>query len=138
MEREFDVEPELVFAYVTEPAHLVEWWGHEEMNLVDHRLDFSQLGPWFSVLMNAKGGTPKMSGEVLRVEPPHLVEFTWGWHDVDDARGHESTVRFEVHPNGRGGALLTLTHSGLADEESVANHQMGWSATFIKLERLAR
>ena len=138
MEREFSADPERVFAYVTQPAHLVEWWGHEGTTLVEHQLDFSRPGPWFSIMMNAEGGTHKVSGEVLRVEAPHLVEFTWGWHDADDLRGHQSTVRFEVHSNGRGGALLTLIHRGLANEESVSNHKMGWTATFTKLERFAR
>ena len=31
-----------------------------------------------------------------------------------------------------------MTHSGLADEESRANHRLGWTSTLAKLERLFR
>ena len=56
----------------------------------------------------------------------------------NDVRGHNSTVRFEVSPNGSGGTIFTLIHSGLADEESVSNHKIGWTSTFTKLERVAQ
>ena len=137
MEREFAADPALVFAFVTEPGKLLKWWGHEGMTIIDHQLDFSRKGPWGSVLMNAEGGTHKVTGAVTAVDPPRSVEFTWAWHDENDVRGHNSMVRFDVEPNGAGGTRLTMTHSGLADEESVANHQIGWTSTFGKLKRLA-
>jgi uncharacterized protein YndB with AHSA1/START domain len=90
-----------------------------------------------SVMINAEGGRYKVSGEVIQVDPPRSVEFTWGWHDENDARGHESQVRFEVEPNGSGGTLFRLIHSGLADDESAANHNEGWTSCLRKLERLA-
>ena len=138
MDRDFAAEPDLVFAFVTRPENLLKWWGHEGMTITDHALDFSRPGPWSSVLMNAEGGIHKMSGAVLAVDPPRSVEFSWAWHDADDIRGHESTVRFETAPDGTGGTHFRMTHSGLADEDSVANHQIGWASTFNKLERLER
>ncbi len=66
------------------------------------------------------------------------MEFTWAWHDERDVRGHESTVRFEVSPGAAGGSVFTLIHSGLADEESAANHEAGWTATLTELERHAQ
>ena len=137
MEREFVADPELVFAFVTEPENLLKWWGHEGTTITEHQLDFSKKGAWSSVTMNAEGGIHKVTGEVIAVDPPRAVEFTWAWHDENDVRGHNSTVRFEVDSNGSGGARLTMIHSGLADEDSVANHQIGWTSTFTKLERIA-
>ena len=135
LEREFPVSPERVFAFVTEPAQLLRWWGHEGSVVTEHRLDFSKTGEWLSVLMTANGNTHKVSGKVLAVDPPHSVEFTWAWHDANDERGHNSTVRFEVTPNGRGGTSFAMIHSGLLNEESVANNREGWTSTFNKLER---
>ena len=137
MEREFAADPERVFAFVTRTENLLAWWGHEGMTLTEHQLDFSKPGAWSSVLINAEGGTHKVTGEVVAVNPPHSVEFTWAWHDENDVRGHDSTVRFEVRSNGSGGTRFTIVHSGLYDEDSVANHQIGWTSTFKKLERIA-
>ena len=88
-------------------------------------------------MMNADGQRYKVTGEVVTVDPPNAVEFTWAWHDDNDTRGHESRVRFEVHPNGSGGTVFRMIHSGLVDEESAQNHDMGWVSSLRKLERMA-
>jgi uncharacterized protein YndB with AHSA1/START domain len=137
IERTFPADPETVFAFVTKPEHLVKWWGPEGMSLPEKQLDLTKLGPWFSVMMNADGKRFKVTGEVVAVDPPNAVELTWAWHDENDVRGHESTVRFEIGPDGSGGTRFILVHSGLADEEAAKNHEMGWTSTLRKLERLA-
>lgn len=136
VERTFPHSPAHVFAFVTEPENLPKWWGPESMSLKEHALDFSQPGPWSSTLINAEGGLHKMSGEVVTVDAPRSVEFTWGWHDEADARGVESKVRFEVHPVDTGGSLFRLIHSGLPSEEAAQNHGKGWASTLASLERL--
>ena len=137
MERVFAADVETVFAFLTDTEHLLKWWGPEGVHIGDHDLDLSRPGNWSSTMVNAEGNTFKVSGEVLRTDPPKTVEFTWGWHDDQDRRGHESHVRFEVVPNAGGGARFVLTHSGLPDEESSRNHNEGWSSSLRKLERLA-
>jgi len=135
--RNFPADPEMVFAFVTQPDHLLKWWGPEGVSITDHTLDFSRPGDWVSVMVNAEGKRFKVSGEVKTIDPPHSVEFTWGWHDENDIRGHDSLVRFEVVPDGAGGTHFTLLHTGLADDESAANHNMGWNSALAKLERMA-
>jgi len=137
IERRFSAAPETVFAYLTGNRNLLEWWGPEGMSLRAEHLDLSRPGPWSSSLVNAEGGIHKMSGEVIAVEPPKFVEFTWGWHNDRDERGHESVVRFEIEPADAGGTRFVLVHSGLPDEDSVTNHGKGWTSALRKLERLA-
>ena len=134
--RNFAADPETVFAFVTQPAHLLKWWGPEGMDIGEHQLDFSKKGPWSSVMLSAEGNKFKVTGDVTQVDPPGVVEFTWAWHDDDDQRGHESLVRFELQPDGKGGTAFTLKHSGLPDDESVENHNMGWTSSLRKLERM--
>lgn len=136
MEREFKADPEKVFAFVTRPENILKWWGPEGMSVTEHHLDFTTPGPWSSVFVSAEGNRFKVTGEVIDVEPPHSVELTWAWHDESDVRGHESRVRFQVSPHAGGGTLLTLVHSGLADEESARNHEGGWTSSLRKLERM--
>lgn len=137
LERKLAADPRTVFDFVTQSKNLQKWWGPEGMHLPEHDIDFTKKGPWFSVMANAEGNRFKVSGEVTAVDAPKSVEFTWGWHDENDERGHESTVRFEVADADDGGSMFTLIHSGLADEESAANHNQGWTSSLRKLERLA-
>src|SRR5437773_1845519 len=58
----------------------------------------------------------------LRVERPKLLEFTWM---SEGTRGLESRVSVELTPS-RGGTDLTLTHSGLPDDEMGRGHEEGW------------
>ncbi len=135
IEKHFPAPPDLVFDFVTRPERLATWWGPESMHVTEAALDFSAPGPWHSVIVNAEGRRYKMSGEVTRIDPPRSVEFTWGWHDDADIRGPESRVRIDIAGADGGGTAFRLTQSGLADEESRANHRMGWTSSLSKLER---
>ncbi len=137
LQRELATAPETVFAYITRAENVVQWWGPEGMGVKDYKLDLTQTGNWTSTLVNAEGGVHKMSGVVTAIEPPNWMEFTWGWHDGDDRRGHESRVRLEIKSNGSGGSHFVLIHSDLPDDESAKNHGKGWASALSKLERMA-
>ncbi len=136
LERVFAASPETVFAYVTKTEHLLKWWGHEGFELIEHNLNFSEPGPWASVLANAEGQRYKMTGSVTSINPPNSVEFTWGWHDENDQRGHESSVRFELKPNDVGGTIFTLLHTNLPDEDTANSHADGWASALRNLKKL--
>ncbi len=137
IKRHFKADPATVFAYVTQGEHLMKWWGPEGVHITENALDLSAPGPWFSVMENGEGARYKVSGEVTKVDPDKAVEFSWGWHDDDDVRGHESTVRFEVSAAADGGTDFVMIHSGLEDDTSAENHNGGWSSSFNKLAKLA-
>ncbi len=137
IEREFAAPPQKVFDFVTRPENLMQWWGPEDCSLPQAQLDFTRPGPWMSVMHGkTSGNSYKVSGVVLKVEKPHSVELTWAWHDENDARGHESRVRFDIRAKGTG-SVFTLVHSGLATEESVQRHNLGWISSIRKLENIA-
>ncbi len=133
LERVFPTSPENLFAWISDGAKLLQWWGPEGMHVPEHDLDFSRLGPWYSVMVNAEGQRFKVSGQVTHVDPPNSVGFTWGWHDDQDQRGAESHVTLTVEPAG-GGARLILDHRELGDDEIAANHNQGWTSSLRKLE----
>ena len=135
IERILSAPVEKVFEFITQRDNLLKWWGPEGMTVPEETLDFRRTGSWHSVMMSAEGNRFKVSGEVTEVKAPNLVAFTWGWHDEDDARGHESHVRLEVSAHGEGKTKLVLRHSELADDESAQNHEMGWTSSLKKLER---
>ncbi|WP_171132101.1 MULTISPECIES: SRPBCC domain-containing protein [unclassified Ruegeria] len=133
LERDFPVSPETLFAWVTDGAKLLRWWGPEGMHVPEHDLDFSRLGPWYSVMQNSEGQRYKVSGQVTHIDPPNSVGFTWAWHDDQDQRGPESHVTFSVQATNEG-ARLVLDHRELADAEAAANHTKGWTSSLRKLE----
>ena len=137
LERVFPADAKTVFAFVTRPENLAKWWGPEGVSLPSYKLDFTKPGAWSSEMLNADGKRFKVTGKVVAVDAPKSVELTWAWHDEDGVRGHESRVRFEITPQGAKGAKFTLVHSGLRDEESQRTHNMGWTSSLKKLERLA-
>jgi uncharacterized protein YndB with AHSA1/START domain len=137
IERTLPVDAETLFEYISQPGNLVKWWGPEGVTLPEHQLDFTKTGPWMSTMMNAEGGKHKVSGYVLKVDAPNSLELTWAWHNEEDKRGHESVVRFEVHSLENGQSKFTLLHNGLADDDSVGNHNAGWTSSLVKLENIA-
>lgn len=136
LERTFRCSADTLFAFVTEPARLLEWWGPEGMHVPEGTLDFTREGPWDSVMQSAEGQRFKVSGQVTKVDPPHSVGFTWAWHDETGQRGAESHVTLTVKPDGDGSRLV-LDHRGLAGDDAAQSHEKGWSSSLDKLGRLA-
>jgi uncharacterized protein YndB with AHSA1/START domain len=133
LERRYPVTPERLFAFVTEPENLLEWWGPEGMAIGEHDLDLRRAGPWSLVLLDPRGGSFTMRGNVVAVDPPRSVEFTMNVPGADDVP--DSRVQFEIAPDGTDGARFTLTQSGITDE-MVAMGQRGWGSTLGRLEKL--
>ncbi|MEM7241449.1 MAG: SRPBCC domain-containing protein [Pseudomonadota bacterium] len=134
--RNFKASPELVFDFVTQQDHIAKWWGPEKMHCPVLNMNLTKPGAWLSTMENKDGQHYTVSGEVVDVDPPKRVTFTWAWHDENDTRGNESRVTFEVTSDGSGGSVFTLTHRGLVDEESRNGHEQGWTSSIRKLEKL--
>jgi uncharacterized protein YndB with AHSA1/START domain len=132
IERSYPVSPERLFAFVTETKNLLLWWGPEGTSIGEEKLDLTRPGPWSLVLINPGGGRFAMRGTVRSVTPPRAVEFTMNVPG-DDAT--DSTVRFEIEPDGKGGSRFALIQSGITDE-MVEMGKHGWRSTLTRLEKL--
>jgi uncharacterized protein YndB with AHSA1/START domain len=130
IDRHYAVTPEQMFAYVTEPESLLQWWGPEGTTAVEAKLDLAQLGPWSLVLQTPRGPFT-MQGVVMRVDPPRAVEFTMNV-PADDK---DSTVRFEIESDGKGGTNFALIQSNITDQ-MVEMGKHGWASTLNRLETL--
>lgn len=136
IERRFPVAPDKVFSYVTEMENLLKWWGPEGTGIAEHDLDFTELGPWFFVIIDPTGGHHRVTGTVLDVSPPHYVEFTLIVPDGDGPPQIDSVVRFDVSPDGEGGTFFVLTQTGISAEEIIRGSTQGWVSTLGRLEKL--
>ena len=123
IERDYPISPAHLFAYVTEAKNLLKWWGPEGTTATEANLNLAQLGPW-SLVLNSPRGPFEMRGVVKEVMPPSTVEFTMNvpGEEVD------STVRFEIASDGKGGSRFTLIQSNISDE-MVEMGKHGWGST---------
>lgn len=135
LERSFKADRTKVFDYVSRTEHILKWWGPETGTIPEHNIAFDKIGPWMVVIRNAEGKLFKVSGHVTHVDPPTSIGFTWGWHDDDDVRGHESHVTIRLDTGPQGGTNLTLTHVDLTEEQATT-HEEGWTHLMGRLEAL--
>jgi len=136
LERLIPAPPEILFALWTEPAQLLRWWGPAGYETSVHALDTRPGGGWRTTLRRPDGSVMAMSGVYRIVEPPRRLAFTWAWEDESGARGHETEVMvsFEAVP---GGTRLVLLQKRFESKQARDNHDVGWSASFDRLTKIA-
>ena len=135
VERVFRAPPDKVFRAWTDPMELVRWWGPEGMTIPEVELDVQPGGAWRTVMANDDGMALTVSGVFREISPPQRLVMTWGWHQEDGGRGHETeiVVTFEDVPEG---TRLKLVQSVFESVEQRDSHGMGWESTLNGLERL--
>lgn len=138
--RDYKVSVERLWAAVTDPNEVVQWFGPEGIEMLSCDMNLAQRGPWHCKMKGLESGrTFHVSGVVTHTRPPERgadasTGFTWAWHDEDSGeRGVESHVIFEVSAHD-GGARLRLVHRNLPDIEQAQGHTKGWLSTLGKLE----
>ena len=137
IEKPVSLSPLRAFQLISSPDFLPSWGGPKGITLGDHDLDFTRPGPWSSVMIEPENGWHRVSGTVLSVTAGCEVELSWAWHDRQTGeRGHESRVRLAVREDGRGGSILTLHQTGLADADSARLHHEGWTSSLGRIDRL--
>ena len=101
---------EKVWAAITAPERLADWLADAEI----------EMKPGGTIRLNWNKGSNTMEGRVLVCEPP--TSFAWTW----PLGGRETTVRFDLRPDGDG-CWLTLTHSDVTPKTS-GGVRAGWHA----------
>lgn len=114
-EIEIAASPDTVFQFLVDPELMVEWLGQAVE--IDPR-----VGGVVRIDMN---GRDVVVGEVLAVDPPRSISFTWGW----DREGASlppgaSSVEITLEPRGEG-TLLRLRHHRLPKDVR-EEHRAGW------------
>lgn len=103
-----------VFQYFTDPDRWAAWWGPG--STIDAR-------PGGRVLVRYPNGV-EATGEVLEVEPPSRIVFTYGYVSGSPIGPGESRVTIELTPSGKG-TRLRLSHA-FAEAATRDDHVQGW------------
>jgi uncharacterized protein YndB with AHSA1/START domain len=78
----------------------------------------------------------KHEGEVLELDPPRLLVYTWFANFHSDPQ-HRSIVRWDLTPT-KSGTHVKVTHSGLASEPSACkDYAGGWPGVLEEIKTYA-
>ena len=122
-ELRIDASPETVFEFFTDPEKMRLWMGTEAE---------LEPQPGGTLRIVIKPGSVAV-GEFVRVERPHVLEFTWGWEGPDQpVPPGSSTVSVTLRSDGDG-TILTFRHAGLPTDEMMRAHGEGWDAYLARL-----
>ena len=122
IEREIHVQasPEVVFAVVSQPEHLKEWWPDNAT------LESSAPGATGELIWGDEDN-PRAHVEAMTVveaDPPRRFVFRWTHAAGEEAApGNSLLVTFELTPSGSG-TLLRMTETGF--------REMGWEAAVLE------
>jgi uncharacterized protein YndB with AHSA1/START domain len=132
---------ERVFQAITQPEQLKRWFTDGECPAKLWEVDARQGGRWrFAGHPSAKSlnGTNEFraGGEILEIDPPRLLVYTWhaNWHDDPSLA---TIVRWEFQPINNG-TQVKVTHSGLAKEKVAReDYSGGWVGVLSSLKNFS-
>jgi uncharacterized protein YndB with AHSA1/START domain len=120
IEREIriDAAPEIVFAVVSDPAHVQQWWADEA------RYEAVPGSAGQIVLTGPGGRKVPVAFQVVDAVPHRLFSFRWTHPEGEQPREANSfLVTFSLEPVGDG-TLLRVTETGFRER--------GWEAAVIE------
>jgi uncharacterized protein YndB with AHSA1/START domain len=130
-EIEIAAPPDRVFQALIDRSQALQWGGGEAFEITFWEMDARIGGKWHFVSTERKSGKPMdHHGEILRFDPPRLMEYTWfaSWHPDTQ---HPTVVRWDLTATKttatKTGTHLKVTHSGLAPMPGTAKgYSQGW------------
>jgi len=128
--------PGRVFQAITQPEQLIRWFTDASCPVKLWEIDARKGGRWRSAnhpSAKSLNGVKEFraGGEILEIDPPRLLVYTWhaNWHDDPSLA---TVVRWELHPDDQG-TKVKVTHSGLAKEKLAREDYSGGWTGVVKL-----
>ena len=128
--RRIKATPAKVYAALTEPKLMLQWWGPDAGPTLSAEADVRPGGRFSVVFRLLNGDEHNATGVYREVVPEKKIVFTWEWPGTPE---RESLVTFLLEPFD-GGTELTLIHKLLPDEEARKSHEDGWKGFLNKLQ----
>ena len=127
--RRIKAPPAKVWAAITEPKLMLQWWGPDAGPTLRAEADVRPGGRFSIVFRLMNGEEHNPTGIYQEVVPEKKLVFTW---EVPGVREPETLVTFLLEPFD-GGTKLTLRHEHLPNEAMRKSHEAGWSGLLDKL-----
>ena len=127
--RRIKASPARVFAAITQPEQMIQWWGLDTGPTLHAEADVRPGGRFNIVFQMLNGKEYNPTGVYQEVMPDQKLVFSWEWPDAPE---RESRVTFLLRPIDDG-TELTLCHEQLPDEDACRSHEWGWNGLIDKL-----
>jgi uncharacterized protein YndB with AHSA1/START domain len=124
-----DASPETVWEFLVDPEKMTRWMG------VEATMEAQPGGAYRCKVIPGHVA----AGDVVEIDPPHRLVFTWGWEVSDSPtaiKPGSSTIEFELTPEGDG-TRLRFVHRDLPSAAAVESHGHGWDHYLPRLETVA-
>ena len=122
IERSFDAPRELVFKAYTNPNHIPEWWGPENLTTVVESMELKVGGVWRFIQRDSAGKEYAFSGVYHEIVFPSRLVFSF---EFEGMKGHilMQTIKFE-ETEGRTKITTTVPYQSIQDLEGMLNAGM--------------
>ena len=110
-----DASPETVWEFLVDPEKIIRWKG------LSASLDPRDGGAYRCEVLPGHVAL----GEVVEIDPPRRLVYTWGWEGDPDVPPGSTTVEYVLEPQGAG-TLLRFAHRDLPSKEKAESHSVGW------------
>jgi uncharacterized protein YndB with AHSA1/START domain len=137
LSREFDAPRELVWEAMTNPKHVVNWWGPRGFTTTIEKMDFRVGGIWKHI-MHGPDGTNYPNEKVFKeIVPLEKIVFTHGGHRENGPRVDAmATWTFDQIGKGKTRVSLRMVFPSPAERERVVKEFGAIEGGKQTLERL--
>jgi uncharacterized protein YndB with AHSA1/START domain len=134
--RRIRARPSVVFAALTTPDGIAQWWGPDAGPVLLAETDVRSGGRFRVRFRLLDGSEHESTGEYLDVVEAKRLVMSWQWTSggESDEAGEVSRVEIDLKRIDSG-TELTFTHARLKTEASRASHERGWAGALDKLVR---
>ncbi|NNE82440.1 MAG: SRPBCC domain-containing protein [Alphaproteobacteria bacterium] len=132
--RVVDGTPDAAFQAWTEPEQIKSWWGPANVTCTDCAIDL-RVGGYYRIANELPDGTVIwIVGEFVRIEPPHLLEYSWATgSEPVYPEGVEQRVVVRFVATGSRTEVI-VEHSNNPSQEVLDDHRVGWLGCLDGLE----
>jgi uncharacterized protein YndB with AHSA1/START domain len=136
--RVFDAPRELVWDAMTDPLHVVQWWGPRGFTTTIEEMDVRPGGVWKHV-MHGPDGTDYPNKSVFKeiVKPERIVYSHGGGKAGAPSIHFETTWTFETVESGKTRTTIRMVFSSAEDRDTVVKEYGAIEGGKQTLERLA-
>lgn len=127
--RRIKAPPAKVYAALTQPDLMLQWWSPDAGPTVSAEADVRPGGRFSIVFRLFSGEQHNPTGVYQEVVPEQKLVFTWDWPGMPE---RVSLVTIVLEPV-EGGTELTLIHEQLPDDSARTSHAQGWNGLLDKL-----
>jgi uncharacterized protein YndB with AHSA1/START domain len=136
IEREFDAPRDRVFALMTDPKLIPEWWGPRSTTTTVDEMDVRAGGRWRFIARDADGTETAFRGTYREVTPPERIVQTFEWEGMP---GHVSVETATFEDLGDRTRVVTVSIFHTAEERDgmlASGMERGMNETYERFDEL--